>query len=147
MNSVASAWPRVMPRLRSRTRMRARLVTIMDITTGGNSTQVDSVRAHRQGDRALLEVTEARGVGENLAADLLAVVGQRHELHQQPRTVRVVELPQRVQRLVVDQRLALTDQVRLGALPQHGEEQVVHAREVVVHERGFDSRLGCDPPR
>ena len=37
MNAPASAWPRVMPRLRSNTRIRARLVTIMDITTGGNS--------------------------------------------------------------------------------------------------------------
>ena len=108
---------------------------------------VDAVRPQRQGHRAFLQVTEARRIADDLAPDRLAVIGQRHELHQQPGAVSVVELPQRMQRFVVGQRLALTNQVRLGAFPQDGQEQVVHAREVVVHECGLDARLRRHPPR
>ena len=82
-------------------------------------------------------------VGRDLAADLLAVIGQRHELHAQARSVSAVEPPQRVQGLVIGERLALACQVGLGALAQHGQEQVVHAREVVVHQRGLHAGLGC----
>ncbi len=146
MKSAASAWPRVMPRLRSSTRMRARLVTTIDITTGGNCGHIDAVCPQRQGHRAFLHVTEARRIGDDLAADLLAVVGQRHELHQQARTVGVVELPQGMQGFVGRQRLALAIKVGLGTVAQHGEKQVVHAREVVVHQRRLDPGLRGHPP-
>ena len=42
--------------------------------------------------------------------------------------------------------LALACEVGLGAFAQHGEEQVVHAGEVVVDEGGLHAGLGCDPP-
>ena len=75
------------------------------------------------------------------------MVGHRQELREQLRVVRAAELPQRMQRLRLGDRLALPLQVGLGLIAQHGYEQVVHAGEVIVHERRLDPGLGRDPPR
>jgi hypothetical protein len=47
----------------------------------------------------------------------------------------------------VGQCLALTGQVGLGAVPQHRQEKVIHAGEVVVHQGGLDAGLRRHPPR
>ena len=73
--------------------MRARLVTIIDITIGGNASTSDAVRLHRRGYDALFDVAEALGVGRDLAANGFAMVRQGHELHEQPGTVSAVEPP------------------------------------------------------
>ena len=43
-------------------------------------------------------------------------------------------------------RLPLPLQVGLGLVAQHGDEEVVHTREVVVHEGRLDPGLGGDTP-
>ena len=52
-----------------------------------------------------------------------------------------------MQRLGLGDRLTLMSQVLLGLVAQHRNEQVIHAGEVVMHQRRLDARLVRHPTR
>ncbi len=139
------------------------------VTAGGAETLLEDQRAPDRGDddgqrrrREIVGVevvladdevqsgdllfAPAFGPGRNFCADFLAVVGKSHELQQQSSVLGCGQgVPERVQRPVGGQRLLLSIEVDRRADPEDGQVQLVHGREVVMHESRFDPGLGGDP--
>src|SRR5215204_3799750 len=82
--------------------------------------EVDATGLHRQGYHSLFEVAETHCIRDDLAADGLTMVGHREELGEQLGVRLAVELPQRVQRFDLGDRLPLALQAFLGLVAQYG---------------------------
>ena len=73
------------------------------------------------------------------------MVRQPHELGEEDRRLPVgVEGPERAQRLVGGEQTRLPGELLLGAAVEHGDEEIVERREVVVHQRGGHTGLERD---
>ena len=76
------------------------------------------------------------------------MIGEGDELGRQ-RGARIVEaeVPEGAQRLVGLEGRRLPGEPLLGAAPEDRQVQVVHRREVVMHELRLEAGFGGDPPR
>jgi hypothetical protein len=76
------------------------------------------------------------------------VVGERHELHEDPRPGRLdAEPPQGAQRLRLLEGAGVALEVPFGPPPEGLDEEIVEGREVVVDERSGHARLARHPAR
>ena len=103
---------------------------------------VHAVALQRSGHRLALFIAETLGVVSDFGSHLLAVVGERHELHRNSGKRGIgAESPQRPERLRRLQRSRLHLETFFGATAEDLEEQFFHGAEVVVHQLGFQPGL------